>query len=176
MSDAPTTRQFGHLEDGAEPGAPGVPGPGAPPRGSTLAALAGEIAGEVHRPPVTYKVPDRPGYAIRYSCDIDAELLRVWAERTRIKGGGGDTLRQALLVLSNQAEAILRQGEPIGEGGADVTFADRDFRELLGAGNDATLAVRRFYGNDGVIVSHAEELIADAGYGAQVEKVDPTNP
>lgn len=171
MSNTPPT--FGRPAGGD----PGPEDDVTPQRGrpSSLQDLRGELAAEVAPAPVTYPVELRPGYAIRYSCDIPAELLRAWLARGQMKDGGADAMKQSLAVLTNQCEAILRFGEPIGEGGADVTFAARDFRELIGADSPAA-AVRKFYGSDGYVISTAEAVISAAGYGARIsaEEADPT--
>ena len=144
-----------------------------PPAPTSLEDLRAELAAEVATPPTTLAVPTRPGYSVRYSTELPGEILRAWAARTRLKDGSVDTLRQALTVLTNQCEAILKNGEPIGEGGGDITFANKTFQQLIGA-TDAPSALRRFYGQDGLIIAHAEAVVEDAGYGAQVERVDPT--
>lgn len=134
--------------------------PGATLRREVLAELEVKIA----KPDVTFEVPTRPGWSVRYATKLDADLLREWT-----KTASGDQFTLSLLTLAGQCRGIVRQGEEMG-----FTFASPEFRDLYKA-LDATVAVRAFFGDDVAVSSAYIALIEACSSGAQVVTVDPTN-
>jgi hypothetical protein len=148
---------------------------------TSLAALEAEIAKEVSGEPVTLAVGStRPGWSVRYAVGMTYDQLQAWTKRCRDRNalGGLNRLKLGALILANQCEAILKEGKRVavdGEGvSGDITFANPDFRRLLGAGTSSD-AVLKFYASDGMVLAHAQEVVVAAGFEAEVDRVDPTS-
>lgn len=183
MSDIPL-RAF--TAPGADAG--DVPGPPADPdldvpAASDLDAIRDELTAplpEAERV-VTLPVATRPGYSIRFSTELAHEQLDAWTRKCRDPKSlvGYDELRLACIILGNQCEAILRQGEPITSAGADLTFAHPAWLKLV-AKPSAVPGIRAFYGRDALVIATGRKVLDAAGYGDQVaaleagDDVDPT--
>lgn len=137
---------------------------------SALEELKALVDAEVELEPVTYDVPTRPGWSIRYSRGITAEQIAHWAGRAadKNKPGGLNQIKWGCLVLATQCEAILHRGQHPTETGQPITFRDPDLLALQDT-KSTSEAVRRFYGGkahhgDGPIVAQAYALLTAAGY------------
>lgn len=156
-----------------------LPGPDGPrsPVPSLLDELAADLAVEVETEPITIPVPKRPGYAVRFSTDLDGETFKRWRKRCQDNGDpdGENQLKLATLILANQALCIVKRGvDAHGRDDEPLTFRDKTIQDMLGA-YDAPQAVRRFYGVDGHVMSAAQDVTRAAGYGENLGEVeDPT--
>lgn len=153
---------------------PDLDGSGAPEQADPLLAALEELAVEVKLPEVLIPNRMRPGYAVRYSIEIDLERLEAWRKRARGKRGKTDDLRLALIALANLCLGIERNGEALYDAeGEPLTFASSELRQLYGAAR-AGDCVRKFYGNDPYLAATLDALLAEAGVGEEVGVADPT--
>lgn len=141
-----------------------------------LEALKQEIAKEVTGDIVVLEVPKRPGWSIRYRCDVQMPLLSRWRKQAadRTMPDGLDELKLCLTVLANQCDAILLNGREVeGNDRQLVTFASEEFLEMVGAGR-AIDAVKAWYGVDGHVLAAAQEVLTESGFGEEATREDPT--
>jgi hypothetical protein len=146
------------------------PAPGLP---SILDDLRSELADEAEEHHVTLEVPGRPGWAVRYSSDVDYSMLKMWAKQATSKVDGTDELQFSALVLASQCRAIVRHGVDLVEGNDVLVFASPHFMSLVNVVS-STEAVKRLYGRDAHVISSANAVLAEAGYGEDVGRQDPT--
>lgn len=148
---------------------------------SDLDDLRAELTATV-APTTTIPVLGRQGYAVRFRTDFtgrDLDALRKKARNKRFVDGV-DGIRFASLLLAFAAQGITRQGRELGEQlGADgpVTFTSPELQDLLGTRNDpnpADATVRKLYGLEGHVDAAARRLMAEAGWGDEVDAEDPT--
>lgn len=150
-----------------------------PPATTPLDDLRAELAEEVGAEPLTLPVPARPRYSVRYSTDVDGELLSRWtkASKDRHAPNGVDELSLACRILANQAIGVLRDGDELLDEGKPLRFRSRAFLDILGVGSP-TEAVRKLYGRDGHVQAAALEVLRSAGYDddalATASAADPT--
>lgn len=159
----------------AEPQVFGAPPP-ALPGGSPAAAptvleglLADLQAVTDDEDVITYTVPSRPGFEVRYSTVFEYETVqaRTMAAKDPAMPTGINSLTLACATLAGQCLAILKDGEDVVDGdGRPVTFQTEAFRRMLGA-LDAAHAVRLFYKKDGHALRASDELHRDGGYGPE---------
>lgn len=138
---------------------------------SQLDDVRAELTAQVAEPTVI-PVPSRAGYAVEFRTDftqLDLEGLRKQAKSRRFAGGIDATKFNALL-LAFACRRILRHGHPLDLGDGPVTFTSRAFQELYRA-DRAITTVLAFYGLEGHIDSTANRLIAEAGWGENIEAV-----
>lgn len=194
MSDASstTTPTFSNVAPAGANGDPYVPvdedtpvRPSQP--GSMLDDLIAEASREVVREPSTLKIPGRPGWAVRFDVNLDEPIVTAWRKKAadKSKPEGFDMLKFSKAVLANQAEAILRLGSDesvenakvvLDPSGNPVNFRNAWFLEQLGGDRilSPVEAVKKWYGVDGTIISHCGEVLYDAGFGEDAERLDPT--
>lgn len=162
------------------PGAPVVPpeddlAPVAP--ASPLDALRAELATDVSVEEVTLDVPRRPGWAVRYRCDITGEERGAWITRATTKAAKGDKpavideLRLSGLALANKAIAIIHNGEEVTDDGRPVTFASQVLLDMVGAARAADVP-RRLYGLDGHVIAAARTVFDKSGFGDDLPESD----
>lgn len=150
------------------------------PRGELdpLAVLA-EIAGEVELADIVVPHRYRPGWAVRYSTEIDNDDLKRWRKAAKATGAAGkrgeiDDLRFACISLANLCQAVIRNGEEVTDGaGTVLTFANGAMRKLYRVERAADV-VRKFYGNDPYLGATFDTVLREAGVGDEVETLDPT--
>lgn len=150
---------------------------------SLLDELRAEVKQDVVGEPITMPIPGRPGWAIRYRCDIENPTLTAWRKKNADKSPEGvDSLKLSCVILANQAECFVRYkpDEPVAEGidaldedGHAVNFTSQWLLIELGVGK-AIEAVKKWYGLDGTIIAHAQEVLLGSGFGADAERLDPT--
>lgn len=130
--------------------------------------LRGEILAELNRTvdheDVVFAVRTRPGWSVRYSTDIDADLVDEWTKNSRTDEGIS-VFRLALHTLAGQCRGFVRSGEQI-----PLTFASPEMLEVYGA-LLAPECVRAFYGDDTLVTSTYTSLLNETGAG---ERLDPT--
>lgn len=144
--------------------------------------LRAELSAPVEGEPATLKVPGRPGYAVRYSVDLDDLEFQRWHRKASGKTIPGrdaavDRLKLAGLVLAYQCEAIVRNGREVTDGGAPLLFRSPAFLDLMRRDDErrppeVREAVRRFYGRDADLLAASDEVLNRAGYGDTAEDAD----
>lgn len=144
---------------------------------TALDDLKADLAKQVKTPPVTIGVPRRPNLSLRFSTEINADLLNAWRKRSRERRGSDDVdvLKFSCLVIANQCEAVLRNGEVVpAVNGEPISFRHADLIQMTGA-MSAIDAVRKLYGVDGDVINVASEVTRLAGYGdEELDVEDPT--
>ncbi|ASX98690.1 hypothetical protein SEA_COLUCCI_19 [Arthrobacter phage Colucci] len=124
---------------------------------------------------VTWKVDGRDGWAATFSTIIEPEDVKRYqknAQGKRKNVQDADQIVAAGQPLVENNRAILRNGKKVAASdGTDLTFGHNEFQELFG-GTGALDAVRAFLGA-GQLLSWGGALFEEAGYGAEVEAVDP---
>lgn len=144
---------------------------------SDLDDLRAELNADVS-PTTSIPVLGRPGYAVRFRTDFtgrDLDLLRKRA-KDRKMSDGIDGVKFASLLLAFTAQGITRAGAELSEQlgtTAPVTFTTREFQELMGT-TTADTTVRKFYGLEGHVDAAARRLMTEAGWGDEVDAMDPT--
>jgi hypothetical protein len=164
-----------------EPGHPILPDDdlAAVPKATGLDALRAELSAEVEVELVTLDVPTRPGYAVRYRCDVSYDELATWRKRSadKTKPGHLDEVKLAAIILANKVDGIMAHGTEVTDGDAAVTFASPVFLDLTGKGS-AVSALRHFYGLDGHVDAAAKVVLGRSGFGDELaeegDDVDPT--
>lgn len=157
-----------------------------PERHSALDALRDELAVDTAREPLTLPIPLRKSLSMRYDTNIDGDLLNAWRKMSKERKSKDptdiDTLKFSCLILANQGEALLRDGdEVLGNDGNPLSFAHGELRAMLSAAS-ASDAVRKLYGGakftgDGDILNSAAEVSRVAGFGDEELDAEesPTN-
>lgn len=144
---------------------------------SDLDDLRAELNADV-APTTTIPVTGRPGYAVRFRTDFtgkELDKLRKLAKDKRMVDGI-DGVRFASLLLAATCQGITRNGRELAEDlelAKPVTFTSPELRELLGTVN-ADETVRKLYGLEGHVDAAARRLMVEAGWGDEVDALDPT--
>lgn len=150
-------------------------GPDARPQSaSAFDALAEEIRHHVEIEPLTTVTPARPGWKVRYRCDIDGDKLQAFRRKCkdRSQAEGYDDIKFAAMVLADQCEAIIQgDAEVLDESGERVTFRHAMMRERMGG--RAISAVRQWYGRDGDVAVTAGAVMRQAGFDEEADLTDP---
>lgn len=141
-----------------------------------LALAEQELTSDLRKPPLVLEVAGRPGWSIEYDVNIDEPQLRVWETRATSGRRGQekiDTLVFACILVANCAQRILRGELPlIGDDQRPLLFGHRRLQQMYGV-DSARGAVRKLLGDPGAD-SHADAILAAAGYGERARAVDPT--
>jgi hypothetical protein len=147
------------------------------PGSTDLDDLREELAESVVREPVVLPVPHRGGWEAVFATRVDHELLAKWrrASKSANHPDGFDELQMAERLLANQNVGLIRNGEELLDQGAPLTFRSPRFLELISEGRPM-VAVRKFFDNDGHVISAANEVLRAAGYGEDLASAgsDPT--
>lgn len=132
-----------------------------------------EVAEPFDSPDVVFSVRTRDGWAVRYSTDIDADQLKLWQKRSKDQRGDIEEIRLASIMLANLCVGLIRNGNDLTDNGEPVTFAHPDIWRLYNASRAAD-AVRSFYSLDTYLVSTCNSLLREAGWGEEIQALDPT--
>lgn len=139
-----------------------------------LAALRETITAAVSKPDVVLEVLTRPGMAIRFSTNLDLDVIQQWRRRSHDKSqpDNFNLLKFAQLVIANQSEAFSLNGqEPTGQDGQPISFRSNEVLEWTGT-KRALDAVRAIYDNDAHIVATAQEVMEAAGFGDEMQEAE----
>ena len=153
--------------------------------GSALDVLKKAVKQETKIEDLVIRIPNRPVLRAVFSTYIDGEKFQMWQRRcTNKKTDTMDVLKFSCIILANQlkgVEAELRNKftEVIGENGEPMTFQNPEFREMFAdssVARETSALVRKFFGNDGTVISAAREVLEASGYGDEADEfeVDPT--
>jgi hypothetical protein len=141
-----------------------------------------ELAGDVELPDVIIPNRLRPGWAVRYSVEIDNDELKRWRDKATERkkklsavAPSVDDLRFACLAMAALCRVIIHDDQELYDGDRPVTFGHPRIWRLYDAQRAAD-AVRRFYGSDPYLMATFDALCAQAGVGEDVEPLDPTRP
>lgn len=149
---------------------------------SPLDALRAEVQRELESEPVTYPVPGRPGWAARFNTNVSGDQLKAWGRKCTTRRGGKedfDPLKLSKIVIANQCEALVLDGEDVWADGDEddlINLTHPAFMEMIGVSSGLD-AVKAWYQSDGVIMQLGQQLLEDAGYtDTRIEDVeeDPT--
>lgn len=145
---------------------------------SDLEDLRAELSAAV-TPTTTIPITGRAGdYAVRFRTDFtgrDLDLLRKKAKDKKF-ADGIDGVKFAALLLAFTCQGITRGGAELSEVlglDAPVTFVTRELQELM-ATSTADATVRALYGLEGAVDAAARRLMTEAGWGDEVDAMDPT--
>lgn len=124
---------------------------------------------------VAYKVDGRPGYVAEFSNIIESDDVKRYRDNAQGKKKRPEDANQIIAAaqpLIENNRAIYLNGEIVtGTDGENLTFRDHEWNEIFG-GLGAVESLRKFMG-DGQVLSMGGTLYEAAGYGQDVEAVDP---
>lgn len=124
-------------------------------------------------PTTTLPVPGRPGWEAVYRVDIRSAQIDGWRKRAK-KGRRVDGTLFAALALAETNTELRRAGRPIRLDGEPATFRHAGYLETLAVTRSVD-AVVKTYGLEGHVDAAARALLAEAGWGDEVEPTeDPT--
>lgn len=143
---------------------------------TVLDRLRKELSKKVERAEVQIEVPERPGITVRVSPNITQHQMRSWrrqaGEGTK---NGFDPTKFACTVLGHTCTGILIDGEEAtNEDGAPLTFASPEILDMTATTRPIPDCVQAFFGLDPHVEAAALAVMDAAGYGDDVEAVDPT--
>lgn len=143
---------------------------------SMLDRLRGELSRKVERAKILIEVPERPGVAVEVSPNITQHQLRAWrknaGEGTK---PGFDPTKFACYVIGHTTTGIYMDGvEVLSESGAPLSFASPEILEMTETTRPLPDCIVAFFGLDPHVEAAALVIMEAAGYGDDVETVDPT--
>lgn len=144
--------------------------------GSPLEALRQEAQRQVGGETVTLAVKERPGWSVRYRADVETTQLSQWRKRCadRTMPDGLDEFRLACLILANQCDCLVLNGEDVvDDQDGPVTFASPTMHEAFGVSRAVDM-VKAWYGVDDHVMVASQEVMLASGYGDEAEREDPT--
>jgi hypothetical protein len=142
-----------------------------------LADLEKQLAATVTNEPVTFPVQKRPGVSIRYSTALEDEQLTAWRKRCQDpkQPEGFHALRFCLMVLVNQCESILFNGQDVtDEEGGLLKFNHARIKRIYSDAPSPRIidVARKLIANDAHCMSTANAVMDAAGFGDQAVAVD----
>jgi len=143
---------------------------------TVLDRLRKELSKKVERPEVQIEVPERPGVTVRVTPNITQHQMRAWRRQSgEGTKNGFDPTKFACTVLGHTCTGIFIDGEEAtNEDGAPLTFASPEILDMTGTTRPIPDCVQAFFGIDPHVESAALAVMDAAGYGDDVEAVDPT--
>lgn len=137
---------------------------------SALEGLRAALSAPVESPPITIRVPGRPGVTIRCHTRMSQEERKAWQARSKAKkrrGAGADEVDEMLfaqLVIANTCEAIAFNGtDAHDEEGTPLNFRHRQVWDMVGA-SDAPTAIRLLFGVDAHVLLASGEVLLASGF------------
>jgi len=130
----------------------------------------------VERPIVLVEIPERPGLSLRISPNITQNQLRTWRKNAgEDTKAGMDTVRFACQVIAHTTTGFILNGEVVKDNeGYECTFGSAEIMEMTGTTRPHPDAVKAIFGIEPHIEAAAVAIMEAAGYGDQVDAVDPT--
>lgn len=128
---------------------------------------------KIQRDDIEKPVPNRPGYAVRYTlAGLDPRRMQSINRRARA-GAEVDNDTVNALVLAEQCVGLVIDGQPVTDEGRPLRFGSSLVREALGV-KTAADATRVWYGGPTreygfAIMRHANELLQAAGLADESE-------
>lgn len=141
-----------------------------------LDQLRSVIQQKIEREEIYIPVPERPGVLVRVSPNITQSQLRAWrrnaGEDTK---RGMDTVKFSCNLIAATCTGILVNDVVVtNDQGIEVTFASPEVMQMTNTSRPHPDCVLAFFGLEPHIEAAAVAIIEAAGYGEEVEAVDPT--
>lgn len=143
---------------------------------TTLERLRNAVSQKIERSPQYLEVPERPGVEIEISPNITQEQMKSWRKNSGENSRNGfDSIKFACYIIASCTRGIRIDGEEVlTEDGSAVSFASPEIMEMTGTTRPVPDCVRAFFGIDPHIESAAVAIMDAAGWGDEVDTVDPT--
>jgi hypothetical protein len=143
---------------------------------STLDRLREKLALKVERSPILIEVPERPGVTVRVSPNITQHQMRAWRKNSgEGTKPGFDPTKFACYVIGHTTTGILIDDEEVfSEAGNPLSFASPEILEMTSTTRPLPDCIQAFFGLDPHVEAAALAIMEAAGYGEDVEMVDPT--
>ena len=157
-----------------------------PPRGTSnppiadtdnvLDSLKKIIQDKVRRGDVHIPIPERPGVMIRISPNISQNQLKSWRRNAgEERKGGMDTLKFSTNLIAATTTGIFVNDVIVtDEMGIELTFASPEIMGMTGTTRPHPDCVLAFFGLEPHVEAAAVAIIEAAGYGDNVDALDPT--
>lgn len=156
--------------------------------GSPLEALREELSKDVAQPDLVLNIPGRKKLRCVYDTSIDGDKFQLWQRNSKQKGSKDELniVRFSCTVIGNQLKGLeVFTGKDWevarDELGQDYNVRNGNLKKMLfgeGGEHSGVALIRKLYGNDGVILSSAKEILEVAGYGDESSDLfgsdDPT--
>lgn len=143
---------------------------------NVLDQLKKVIKEKVRRDDVYIAIPERPGVMIRVSPNITQNQLKAWRRNAgEERKGGMDTLKFSTNLIAATTTGILLNDEiATDDNGVEVNFASPEIMQMTDTTRPHPDCVLAFFGLEPHVESAAVAIIEAAGYGDQVDALDPT--
>jgi len=141
-----------------------------------LERLRGELARKVERPKILLEVPERPGVAVEVSPNITQHQIRSWRKNAGENSKQGfDPTKFACYVVGHTTTGIYVDGQEVfSEEGNPLSFASPEILEMTDTTRPLPDCIIAFFGLDPHVEAAALAIMEAAGYGDEIETVDPT--
>jgi hypothetical protein len=143
---------------------------------NVLNSLKKIISEKVKRTDIYIPVPERSGVMIRVSPNITQQQMKNWRKSAgEDRKNGMDTIRFSAHLIAATTTGILLNDEIVTDAsGIEVTFASPQILEMTGTSRPHPDCVLAFFGLEPHVESAAVAIIESAGYGDNLDAVDPT--
>ena len=144
--------------------------------GNVLESLKKLVQDKVRRGDVHIAIPERPGVMIRVSPNISQNQLKAWRKNAgEDRKSGMDTLRFSTNLIAATTTGIFVNDVIVtDENGTELTFASPDIMAMTNTNRPFPDCVLAFFGLEPHVESCAVAIIEAAGYGDNVDALDPT--
>jgi hypothetical protein len=144
--------------------------------GNVLESLKKLVQDKVRRGDVHIAIPERPGVMIRVSPNISQNQLKSWRRNAgEERKGGMDTMRFSTNLIAATTTGILVNDEIVtDDNGVELTFASPEIMAMTNTNRPHPDCVLAFFGLEPHVESAAVAIIEAAGYGDNVDALDPT--
>jgi len=142
---------------------------------NVLDSLKKVIQDKVRRSDVYIPIPERPGVMIRVSPNITQSQLKSWRRNAgEERKGGMDTLKFSTnLIAATTTGILLNEVVATDDNGVEVTFASPEIMAMTNTSRPHPDCVLAFFGLEPHVEAAAVAIIEAAGYGDNVDAVDP---
>ena len=143
---------------------------------TTLDRLREKLSKKVERPPIYIEVPERPGLSVRVTPNISQHQMRSWRKNSgEGTKPGFDPTKFACYVIGHTTTGIMVGDEEVfSESGNSLSFASPEILEMTETTRPLPDCIQAFFGLDPHVEAAALAIMEAAGYGDDVEMVDPT--
>lgn len=143
---------------------------------NVLGSLKKVIQDKVRRGDVYIPIPERPGVMIRVSPNISQAQLKSWRRNAgEERKGGMDTLKFSTnLIAATTTGILLNEVVATDDNGVEVTFASPEIMAMTNTSRPHPDCVLAFFGLEPHVEAAAVAIIEAAGYGDNVDALDPT--
>jgi hypothetical protein len=144
---------------------------------SVLEQLRLVVEQKVERDEIEINVPEREGVSVRFSPNVTQQQLRAWRRNSGENSKDGfDPLRFACYVVGSTCTAILINDEVVENptNGIALTFASDAILSMTSDTRPIPDGIRNFYGIDPHLEATALAILDAAGYGDEIDEINPT--